>query len=183
MQVRKEVRLGRFAPFFLGAFLLLCSVDLWLPPGWQLSYAVHATDWLSLLLPPAASSELTPLTQKKIVSTTCPVLVLLPQTSAPAELARLQLTYRVSSLLQPRIAVLEVNEAELAVLVHQQGLDGVYSDTIPPAVLSRLSPEERLFVEAWNLQRAIRQKQRVGEGLPWDAPGFQAPGPPSGAQP
>ncbi len=117
------------------------------------------------------------------MSKTSPVLVILLENSDPAELARLQLTYQVSSMLEPRIAILEVGDVDLAVLAERQGLEGVYSDTIPPEVLSRLHPEEQLFVEAWSLQRTSRQKQRPGEGLPWDAPGFKAPAPPSGAQP
>lgn len=183
MQIHLFVRPGSFSLLLSGACLLLISFGLWLPPARQLFHVVRSTDWSSLLLPPAAAAQPTSLAPQKPVSPTRPVLVLLPERSAPAELARLRLLYRVSSLLEPRIAILEVSEGELAILVQRQGLDGVYPDTIPAEVLSRLHPQEQLFVAAWSLQRAARQKQRPGEGLPWDAPGFQAPAPHSGEQP
>ncbi len=37
----------------------------------------------------------------------------------------------------------------------------------------------RLFLEAW-LERPVEKSERPGEGLPWDAPGFEPPGPPTG---
>lgn len=41
------------------------------------------------------------------------------------------------------------------------------------AIDERLSAEELLFVTAWRQRR--RTKDRPGEGLPWDAPGYQPP--------
>lgn len=39
-----------------------------------------------------------------------------------------------------------------------------------------LTPTEKLFVEGWLLSK--KPKRRTGEGLDWDAPGFQPPDPP-----
>ena len=36
----------------------------------------------------------------------------------------------------------------------------------------------RLFLGAW-LERPVEKSDRPGEGLPWDAPGFEPPGPPT----
>jgi hypothetical protein len=41
-------------------------------------------------------------------------------------------------------------------------------------VESDLRPNEKLFVEAW--RKRMENKDRPGEGLPWDAPGFTPPG-------
>jgi hypothetical protein len=156
--------------------------------------------WSLLLLCLAGSSPLQALTHptaisstdathssaqkiQKPVNSTRPVLVLLPEVGASAGLHRLRGTYRVVSLLEPRIAILEVSEGELTQLRQDRSIAAVYQDTIPPEVLQRLHPQERLFVKAWNLQRATQGKGRPGEGLPWDAPGFQAPGPPSRERP
>jgi hypothetical protein len=49
----------------------------------------------------------------------------------------------------------------------------------PPAELpTDLSPEERVFVAAWAARGA--PKVRRGEGLDWDAPGFEPPDRPAG---
>jgi hypothetical protein len=51
------------------------------------------------------------------------------------------------------------------------------------AVLDELDDGARLFVEAWRTPRssASATRDRAGDGLPWDAPGFEPPDPPGGA--
>ncbi len=117
------------------------------------------------------------------MSPTRPVLVLLPEESAARNAARLQGAYRVLAMLRPRILVLQIEEEALTALRQDPSLAGVYDDTVPPEVLAGLRPDERLFVDGWIQQQASKDKQRRGDGLSWDAPGFQPPGPPSKKQP
>jgi hypothetical protein len=42
-----------------------------------------------------------------------------------------------------------------------------------PEALAALDEGERLFAAGWAAGRA--PKERPGDGLPWDAPGFEAP--------
>ena len=44
--------------------------------------------------------------------------------------------------------------------------------------LDSLDAGARLFVDAWRHGRSTKP-ERKGEGLPWDAPGFEPPGPPT----
>jgi len=44
---------------------------------------------------------------------------------------------------------------------------------IPDEVLRALDPAESLFVAAWQLR--AQPKRRRGDGLDWDAPGFEPP--------
>lgn len=37
------------------------------------------------------------------------------------------------------------------------------------------SETEQIGVDAWNARVASQGKQRPGDGLPWDTPGFEAP--------
>jgi hypothetical protein len=46
----------------------------------------------------------------------------------------------------------------------------------PTVVDIELTPAEHLFVEAWRKRlKRLKNKRRVGEGLPWNAPGFKPP--------
>ncbi len=48
-----------------------------------------------------------------------------------------------------------------------------YLGAVPAEAAADFTPTERLFVDAW-LSRS-EPKTRPGEGLPWDAPGREAP--------
>ena len=77
----------------------------------------------------------------------------------------------------------QVDAPALVALRKEPDVVGVYEQDVPPDVLAGLRPEERLFVEGWTLQQASKDKSRSGDGLSWDAPGFQPPGPPVKKQP
>jgi hypothetical protein len=124
------------------------------------------------------AADATARTQEATVSQSRPVLVLLPEASASEQVGRLQSAYRVLTLMRPRLAVVEVDEQALTALRKTPDVVGVYEQNVPPDVLAGLRPEERLFVEGWILQQASKDKSRSGDGLSWDAPGFQPPGPP-----
>jgi hypothetical protein len=129
------------------------------------------------------TSPVTTRNREGAVSQSRPVLIVLPGASASEHVGRLQSTYRVLTLLPPRILVLEADEAALTALRADANVAGVYDRTVPPDVLAGLGPEERLFVEGWIQQQAGKDKPRRGDGLSWDAPGFQPPGPPVKKQP
>ncbi len=49
----------------------------------------------------------------------------------------------------------------------------VHLEPVEDALLDRLDQVARAFAAGWNARR--RDKQRRGEGLSWDTPGFEAP--------
>ena len=73
--------------------------------------------------------------------------------------------------LPPRLAVVEADDTTL--LRGAPGVVAVGDPELPDDVRAGLSDTERLFADAWVLGR--QPKVRPGEGLPWDAPGFQPP--------
>lgn len=75
---------------------------------------------------------------------------------------------QVTQVLPPRLALVVPGPVDPAAAA---GLS-VHTDDRPDLVDA--TEAERLFVEAWWSRRA--DKRRPGDGLPWDAPGFQAPG-------
>jgi hypothetical protein len=56
--------------------------------------------------------------------------------------------------------------------------DGVVHSIGDEKALDALDPGTRLFVDAWRDRRSDKSA-RPGEGQPWDAPGFEPPGPPT----
>ncbi len=75
--------------------------------------------------------------------------------------------------LPPRLAIVESDEDARAALRTAPGVLGVGEPDLPDDVRARLTDTERLFVDAWVVGR--QPKTRRGEGLAWDAPGFQPP--------
>jgi hypothetical protein len=65
------------------------------------------------------------------------------------------------------------DEATVGALERRSEVLSVHRAAVPADVLARLDDPERLFAAAWNERR--RPKRRAGDGLPWDAPGFDAP--------
>jgi hypothetical protein len=89
----------------------------------------------------------------------------------PIQLAQLRTVGTVTAVMPPRLALLR-----LAPGLTPPDLDGVaYLRRLAADVPlpDDLTDDERLFVEAWRLRFA--PKQRPGEGLAWDAPGFEPP--------
>jgi hypothetical protein len=94
-------------------------------------------------------------------------------------LDRLRGTFRVTHVASPRLVVVERTPA--AVAAATQGVDGVLAVSdgeLPQALLDRLRPDEQLFASAWASRMTGTEKERKGEGLMWDAPGFVPPDPP-----
>ena len=79
----------------------------------------------------------------------------------------------VTQRLPPRLAIVEGEPDRLASIHGIPGIISMFEGSVPEAMLRQLNPTERLFAEAWAESR--RPKSRIGEGLPWDAEGFEPP--------
>ncbi len=78
----------------------------------------------------------------------------------------------VTQLLPPRLALVVLPPGAAPEQVFGVGTRWFGGD-VPEVVLRELSEAELLFVAAWRQRR--RPKIRPGDGLPWDAPGYQPP--------
>jgi hypothetical protein len=103
-------------------------------------------------------------------------LVLLSGQDAPAELADLQARYRVSGLLPPRLAIVDLDDSQAELVGRRPGIR-ILSDP-EQALPDSLGETEQLFAHAWQQRLRSIHKQRPGDGLAWDAPGFTPPDPP-----
>ena len=78
------------------------------------------------------------------------------------------------------VVVLEATAADLsaiadhAVLAMARRADGTVEIVGDKGALEGLDQGARLFVDAWR-ERPLHKQDRPGEGLPWDADGFQPP--------
>jgi hypothetical protein len=88
-------------------------------------------------------------------------------------LDRLGLPAALVQHLPPRIGVVEVDDDAVAGLRRAAGVLGIGDPDLPDDVRAGLTETERLFADAWAAGR--EPKTRPGEGLAWDAPGFQPP--------
>ena len=79
----------------------------------------------------------------------------------------------IQQRLPPRLAIVAADEEGLRALERKPEVRAVFTGDVPPEALTQLNEAERLFAAGWNQRH--RPKQRRGEGLPWDAPGFDAP--------
>lgn len=86
-------------------------------------------------------------------------------------LAQLRKIVNVTQVLSPRLVLVRAEPALRARIAEVAGVLGVYSDAPPD--LPDLTPAERVFISAW--QTRATPKQRAGDGLSWDAPGFMPP--------
>lgn len=93
--------------------------------------------------------------------------------------------YPVLATASPRVQVLRASPADLATIATRArfaaagGSDGQAEIAGDDAIIQELDDGARLFVEAW-LTPPRDPSDRPGDGLPWDAPGFQPPDPPPG---
>lgn len=74
-----------------------------------------------------------------------------------------------------RLLVVSADGDPTSTLSGLRGVRGVYGDAVPREALASLTAEEALFAEAWSLRRGRPPKERPGDGLGWDAEGFEPP--------
>ena len=111
------------------------------------------------------------------------VLVILDPLSAAKTQERLRISHRITQVGSPRVVVVAVSPEETPPSPSTPGVVAVSSGALPPGVMEELDEQEALFVRAWASRMTGPQKQRRGEGLPWDAPGFEPPDSPAGEPP
>jgi hypothetical protein len=116
----------------------------------------------------------------KVCMTTREVLILLRRGVSEQQAAVLR-QMRVVSSLPPRLVVVEATEDSVRDLRRDQAVSLVIEMQVEAERLSDLRPEEQLFVRSWIERMTSPPKQRPGEGLNWDAPGFEPPDPPIGS--
>lgn len=73
----------------------------------------------------------------------------------------------------PRLFVVRLVEAAPEEISALPGVAAVTNRGLPAELMSDLDDEERLFARAFASR--TEPKERIGEGLPWDAPGFEPP--------
>lgn len=104
------------------------------------------------------------------------VLLIAHEDRAATVLAEAGHVARIVQRLPPRLAIVDATPEALVALKGMQGMQAVCEGSIPASLLEELKPMERVFADAWVAsQRAKRD--RPGEGLPWDAKGFEPPDP------
>jgi hypothetical protein len=101
-------------------------------------------------------------------------IVVLSTQGASSGLAEIQKRYRVLSVLPPRLVVVELDDTEMQAVRRLPSTQAIIARPTE-AIPSLLEPNEQLFVEAWQQRQLFQNKQRPGEGQPWDAEGFQPP--------
>ncbi len=108
------------------------------------------------------------------------LLVILSGDRAQESFKQVSANYKVQHEASPRVFVVEGGQGELVKLRSISGVLAATAGDLPPKVLESLDDGEALFVAAW-LSRIKEgsSKQRRGDGLSWDAPGFVPPDPPA----
>jgi hypothetical protein len=95
-------------------------------------------------------------------------------------LATVQQRCSVVSALPPRLLIVKADEPTLRALRTLPGVEDVIGEPIGMLPAS-LDETERLFAQAWQQRLQSQDKQRPGEGLSWDTPGYSPPDKPDPA--
>lgn len=103
-------------------------------------------------------------------------LVVLDTARAESARAALESLVPVTQVLPPRFLLVRADDPALPGIRRIAGVIGLFA-TAPADLPAGLTPEERVFVAAWVARS--KSKTRPGEGLHWDAPGFDAPDAPT----
>lgn len=109
-------------------------------------------------------------------------LVLLDESEPATSLAGLRQQGAVTQVASPRLVVFTADRTHAAGIESYPGVVGAFKGSLPADVIESLDDSEAIFAAAWALRHAgTSPKQRYGEGMSWDAPGFQPPDPPASA--
>ncbi|PWT86429.1 MAG: hypothetical protein C5B57_01110 [Blastocatellia bacterium] len=101
-------------------------------------------------------------------------LVIAEESQADAVWSRIGESLSLTQRLPPRLAIVQGDRATLEAISKLPGVIAVYAADMPASALQQLNPTERIFAEAWILRRQPKLA-RPGDGLTWDAEGFQPP--------
>jgi hypothetical protein len=81
---------------------------------------------------------------------------------------------QVLQRMPPRLAIVVADDDGIRAMAGSPAVAGIYADDVPPDVLAAFDQVTRACAAGWNERH--RPTERRGEGLPWDAPGFEPPG-------
>ena len=82
--------------------------------------------------------------------------------------------FQLRHIVSDRILVIEKpDERQISLLRAMTGIQVATVEPLPQDILNTLNQTETLWVAAWFERK--RPKQRPGDGLTWDAPGFLPP--------
>jgi len=101
-------------------------------------------------------------------------LVVLAEGGAGEARRRLQSRFRVLQVASSRLMVVQGSAGDVAAaLASSPGVVAVTDMELSPEALAGLEGTDATWASAWS-QRG-RPKKRAGDGLDWDAPGFEPP--------
>lgn len=104
------------------------------------------------------------------------LLVYLSEDRAETTMDELRTQFSVTQVASRQIAVIRVEPEQKEAVEAVEGVQAVFEQQIPQHLFTQLDIGESLFVKAWSIRMADEPKPRPGEGLDWDAEGFEAPG-------
>jgi hypothetical protein len=91
--------------------------------------------------------------------------------------------FRIVHAVSSRVFVIELPaDASSGDVAALPGVTAVSRSDSAPEILAGLDEMEVLFVRAWSERTEESTTRRRGEGLDWDADGFEPPDPPPGVE-
>ena len=106
------------------------------------------------------------------------LLVIMSEGSVDSDSAGLADGFRIVHAVSRRVFVIEspagTASTDVAAL---PGVAAMSKGDVAPEILEGLDETEALFVQAWSRREGESKTQRRGEGLDWDADGFEPPDP------
>jgi hypothetical protein len=150
---------------------------------------VHDADPLSGERGPAAvgyapSKGVVPLGEESVVAIEGDELLVILDGDSPVaggggSLDRFRIVHAVS----PTVFVIELpGDTSAAEVAAVPGVAAVSEGAVAPELVAGLDEAEALFVRAWARRLGVPGQPRPGEGLDWDARGFEPPDGPPGVE-
>ena len=108
------------------------------------------------------------------------LLVIMSEGSVDSDSAGLADGFRIVHAVSRRVFVIDSSaDAGSTDVAALPGVVAMSEGDVAPEILEGLDETEALFVQAWSRRKGKPKTQRRGEGLDWDAGGFEPPDPPS----
>ena len=104
------------------------------------------------------------------------IIVYLDDEHAETAIESLRSQFSVSQVASRQVVMVRVPAEQVGQVAAVEGVQGVFDHEFPQNLMENLNLSESLFVRAWSLRQSDGTKKRLGEGLDWDAEGFEAPG-------
>jgi hypothetical protein len=104
------------------------------------------------------------------------VLAVITDAEGEQALRHLANGLRITQRVSPRVALVTGPEAGIRKLAATSGIE-IVDRNLSVDALERLDQTEALFAKAWRQRTADAAEVRRGDGLAWDAPGYEPPDP------